>query len=618
MIVFHRHHLRAAAVFAAAALIISCAGAPPVQELQPVRTPQGLAFHSGKRTDQEGIPVLDLCGSRYKVGLQYGVLLRPEIRYVYSEYDKMLDTLAGGRLRRFFFVRSFASQVQAMRKALPPGFEEELRGIADGSEIRFSDFLFFALTPEFFFDASCTSIVVKRGSEIAHGRNFDFMQPASFISRYPVIARVAVQGKIPYVNMGFIGLPGVYTGLNDRGIAISVNMAAFSAHASGPVIPIAFLVKSILESCTTLQEVDSITSRSLPVSHYFITVSSKGEQNAVLYEDLGDSVTKVPLSGNVLFVTNAPISAENQHKRTSVLAQGEYNLSREHELGVLTKRVSDGPLCDHLLGVLGNHDFYEYRDFPADQSPAQDSLKTINNYETLQSAVIDWTNNQVIFSYQSSYAAFGPFLTYDIPTGRLTRYRKEDPFASQPSFRCDTEFLDKAFALYLSKRMTMDRDGWQRLALLVKDSPGINPFLRDDWTFSSALALGHFQEAESAAREIGAMYPDYYLGPLDLGLAEYRQRHWIEAKGYFVDVLRRNLNAPESQLVALAYASLASREAGQHEQSVNFSDEARALLRSYWVPKDLDEIACRYVSEDDLVSFIRSLANERWKARRRN
>ena len=200
----------AASVLVAATLLLltSCAGAPPAEDLQPVRATNALVFHSGGRVDQEGTPLLTLSGSHHEVGLQYGVLLRPEIRSVYGEFGRLPDELSGGGLRRAFFRFSLNGQIESMRAALPPGFEDELRGIAEGARIRFSDFLFFALTPELLFDMSCTSLVVRRGDEIAQGRNFDFSQPGSLISRYPVIARIAVEGKVPYINVGFAGLPG--------------------------------------------------------------------------------------------------------------------------------------------------------------------------------------------------------------------------------------------------------------------------------------------------------------------------------------------------------------------------------------------------------------------------
>ena len=604
MIVRYSHHLRIVAVVTAVVVIMSCAEAPPVRDMQPVRTAQGFSFHAGTRTDQEGMPLLDLSGSHYEVGLQYGVLLRPEIRAVYGEFQKLLDQLTGGGFRRFFLVQSMSGEIEAMRQALPAGFEEELHGIAEGSGIRYSDFLFFTLIPEFLFDSSCTSIVVRRGSEIAHGRTFDFAQPASYIARYPVITREAVDGRVPYINMGFIGLPGVYTGLNERGIAVSVNTAAFSAHATGRVIPVGFLVKSVLESSTTLQEADSVMSRS-SVSHYFITVSSRDERDASLYEDLGDTITKVPMKGEVLSVANAPISAGNRRDRTSILCQGEYNLAREHALGTLTAEVPEAPLSDYLLGVLGNHDFYGYRDFPAHQSPIQDSLKTINNYQTIQSVVVDWSVNRVIFSYRSSYAGYGPYLAYDLATGQLTRFRGQDPFVTTGSFQEDTDFLDAVFAFARRTGMTFDRGGWEQVMVLLAGHPGLNPFLRSDWAFSASLALGNFEEADRAARVIDGLYPDYYLGPLDRGLAAYGRRSWSEARDFFLVSVSRPINSPAAKLLAISYAACASKRLGDVERCSELRGQAVALLKGSWVPRDLDTVVRKYLHNDEVADSLR-------------
>ena len=76
--------------------------------------------------------MLDLSGSHYEVGLQYGVLLRPEIHDVYAAYCRLLDELTGGELRRAISKWSLSGKVDSMRASLPAGIEEELRGIADG------------------------------------------------------------------------------------------------------------------------------------------------------------------------------------------------------------------------------------------------------------------------------------------------------------------------------------------------------------------------------------------------------------------------------------------------------------------------------------------------------
>ena len=189
-------------------LLFSCAEPPRSGKAAcPDRPRTGLPY--GSRVDREGIPILSLSGTHYEVGLQYGVLLAPEIPIRLRGIRGLLADLTGGGLWQYFLRLSLHGQITAMRAALPPGFEEELPGNGPGGRNRLPDFLFFALTPELLFDTGCTTVVVRRGGEIVQGRNLDFFSPATLISRYPAIVRVEVEGKVPYVSVGFAGLPGV-------------------------------------------------------------------------------------------------------------------------------------------------------------------------------------------------------------------------------------------------------------------------------------------------------------------------------------------------------------------------------------------------------------------------
>jgi len=601
--------LLAATALVLALLLSSCAGAPPSRDREPYRSADVLVFHAGKRVDREGVPLLDLSGAPYEVGLQYGVLLRPEIRAVYAEYDRLLNELTGGGLRRLFFRLSLDGKVRDMRAAMPGGFEEEVRGIADGAGIPFTDFLFFAMTPEMLFDASCTSMVVRRGDQIIHGRNFDFPRPANFVSRYPAIVKVAVDGKIPYVNVGFAGLPGVYTGLNDRGIAASVNTAAFTKYARGNVIPVGFLVKEVLENCATVHDVDSIMEHS-SASHYFITISSRDERNAALYESLGDATTKVPMVTDTLCVANAPLSLANRQANASILSQAEYNLARENALSILRAEVPQTALAEYLAKVLGNHDFYSYDDFPVHQTLLQDSFKTINNFCTVQSVIIDWSRNAVLFSYRPSYAGFGPFLAYELSTGNLTVWRPVDPFAQTEGFAADSEFLDGVFQLARLHGMGMDRDGWDRILASLQTHAAINPFLRADWTFSASMALDRLDGAEEAAGWMDRELPDYYLGPLELGLVACAKRHWADARTDFLASESRPINSPATRLLAIAYASVTSDRLGDSEQARRLRDQMREMLSGRWEPPDFDSRLRSYIRDDTVARLIRGLARE--------
>ena len=598
----------ASAVFVAL-LAVSCAGAPPVRDLEPQRTEEALVFHAGKRVDREGIPVVEISGPAYEAGLQYGVLLRPEIRSLYAEFDALMNQLTGGGIRRFFFRTSLDGKLQEMRFALPKGFEDEIRGIADGAGITFSDFFFFAMTPEMLFDAGCTSMVVKKGDQIVHARNFDFPRPANVVWRYPAIVKIAIDGKVPYTSIGFAGLPGVYTGLNARGIAASVNTAAFTRNAQRNVIPVGLLVKEVLEESDSLNDVDSIMNHTA-ASHYFIEVSSRDERTAALYESLGDGVTKVPMSGDIQSVANAPLSPANRLANAAILSRAEYNLAREHELSVLSASAQEMSSIDYSLKVLGNHDFYGYPDFPVHQTLQQDSLKTINNFSTIQSVIIDWEKDTVYFSYRPEYAGFGPFLALDLATGDIKPWRARDPFATTSTFVADCAFLDNAFALAEAKSMTLDKKGWTKLADTLRTSHGMNQLLRADWTFSASVALDRFDDAKRAAEWIDQTFPDYYVGPLDLGMVSFRQEDWSTARTHFLDSLSRPINSPATQELAIAFASVASRRLGDKDEAVRLRQEASTMLRGSWIPQDFDVRLKPYVPDDEVAGLVHDIARE--------
>ena len=348
----------------------------------------------------------------------------------------------------------------------------------------------------------------------------------------------------------------------------------------------------------------------MTASHYLVTVSSRTERTAAVYECLDNKVTKVPMDADVLSVANAPLSPAHRQVDAAILSPAEYNIAREATLRRLTTGVPDMPLQDYILGILSNHDFYAYRNIPPHQTLLQDSGKTINGFGSILSAVTDWSGNRVIVSYRSSYAGYGPFFAYNLSTGKLLRYRDEDSFTATGSFSQDNDFLDKAFALYRSKRMNLDRDGWEQLSQLICDHPGLNSLLHSDWTFTVACALGHFDDADRAAREIDAEFPDYYLGALDQGIRAYKMKHWTQARVHFLDSLGRQINFPATRFLALTYASLASAKAGDDKESANLGGQARDLLHTYWIPKDFDAQVRPYLADRELASFVHDIADK--------
>src|SRR5205823_6103569 len=100
--------------------------------------------------------------------------------------------------------------------------------------------------------------------------------------RDKIVQRIALDGKISYLSVGWAGMTGVVTGVSEAGIYVSVN----GARAGEPLqtgIPLPYVLRAILEDSRTLEDAIRIAS-SLPVmvSHIlFIGEGSTGKMAVV-------------------------------------------------------------------------------------------------------------------------------------------------------------------------------------------------------------------------------------------------------------------------------------------------------------------------------------------------
>lgn len=111
----------------------------------PLSTPAGEApvaagaahyYDQGRLEDRQGLRVLRLSGAPYAMGYQHGVLLAEEIRSGLREqiYDGLI--LEGG-IRHSLLLR----HARSMDSQIPSEYQEELRGLADGASVSYSEVL---------------------------------------------------------------------------------------------------------------------------------------------------------------------------------------------------------------------------------------------------------------------------------------------------------------------------------------------------------------------------------------------------------------------------------------------------------------------------------------------
>ena len=204
-----------------------------------------------------GLPVLRLSGSRYRMGLAHGLLLREEIRYLREAY---LESFYGSPRRR----PMFAARARVLEPHLPHGFREELHGLRTGAGISAED----ALLVHTFLDIHkvflCSTITVPRpaaaGGPIV-GRNLDF--PGLGIAhRYGIVVVHHGRGRRAAASVAWPGFCGTLTGMNDAGLVVAV-MLVYGVEDAEEGVPFAALFREALETQATVAGVRDLVA-SLP------------------------------------------------------------------------------------------------------------------------------------------------------------------------------------------------------------------------------------------------------------------------------------------------------------------------------------------------------------------
>jgi hypothetical protein len=115
----------------------------------------------------------------------------------------------------------------------------------------------------------CSALIVEPQKSATggplFGRNFDF--PAfGLLDRFGVVTIVRPKGQHAFAAVGFPGMMGVLSGMNDAGLCIATLDVEESADESSRFdptgAPMVLVFRQILEECTTIAEAESLLKRT--------------------------------------------------------------------------------------------------------------------------------------------------------------------------------------------------------------------------------------------------------------------------------------------------------------------------------------------------------------------
>lgn len=184
----------------------------------------------------------------------------------------------------------------------------------------------------------CSAFAVRNGcsadSTLLVGRNFDFYVGDDF-ARNKLVSFVAPDRGYRYASVGWPGMIGVLSGMNERGLTVTLNAAEGPIPASS-AMPVSLLARHMLQYAATLDEARAIadTCRTF-VSESFVVTAACGRRAAVIEKTPERQALFVP-EGDVLLCTNhyqSAAFADDPVNRANIAdSDSEYRRRRLAEL----------------------------------------------------------------------------------------------------------------------------------------------------------------------------------------------------------------------------------------------------------------------------------------------
>ncbi len=222
------------------------------------------------------VPLAILSGTPEEMGRQHGELLAGPGKAIAAFPERFAEE---------FGVTAFWPLVTQAGKTLvmqaPQRHQQELAAIAKHSDLS-SDKLAVGNTLLELRRLGCSAIVVEptrsaTGGPI-FGRNFDFLTLGE-LDQYSMVIVYRPEGKHAFASVGFPGMVGAISGMNEAGLAVGtldVEQSADGSRKFNPTgVPLAFVFRRILEECTTVDEAEALLKSLKPTTWMNLTVCDR-------------------------------------------------------------------------------------------------------------------------------------------------------------------------------------------------------------------------------------------------------------------------------------------------------------------------------------------------------
>ncbi len=192
----------------------------------------------------------------------------------------------------------------------------------------------------------CSSFAAWGGessdSSLIAGRNFDFYVGDDF-AKNKLITFCAPDTGYRFASIGWAGMAGVLSGMNEKGLTVTINAAKGSIPVSAAT-PISLLAREILQYASTIEEAYAIAGKRKTFVSESILIASAADGKAAIIEKTPDKMALYRSGSETVICTNHYQSGEFENDKYNIEniadSDSKYRFRRLEQLAGISAPLS--------------------------------------------------------------------------------------------------------------------------------------------------------------------------------------------------------------------------------------------------------------------------------------
>jgi len=251
----------------------------------------------------DGVPVVILVGTGTEMGEQRAALVAMPGAAMLEFPRKLFTAMGAEKLWPMAVVAS-----QQLLKQAPERYRSELAAVEKHAGLD-GDALSVGNTLLELRQMGCSTLIVEPARSATggplFGRNFDFPS-LDLLENFNLVTVVRSEGQHAFASVGYPGLIGVLSGMNDAGLAVAA-LDVYEAGNGSPKfdltgVPMALVFRQILEECTTVDEAEALLRRTKATTWVNLAVCDR--ERGVVFEITPTEVARRDASEALVTCTN--------------------------------------------------------------------------------------------------------------------------------------------------------------------------------------------------------------------------------------------------------------------------------------------------------------------------